>query len=119
AASLPAGFSAASRRWIGLLAFVILWFTEGSLVMTEAGVALFFALGLWVLSKNFLSPRAAVWSGVLFCLAASFKQVAYGLPIAYFTVVMIAAAFNSVPRGAAIRAGVCHLLAFIAASACL
>ncbi len=119
AASLPAGFNAASRRWFGLLAFVILWFTEGSLVMTEAGVALFLALGLWVLSRNFLSPRAAVWSAVLFCIAATFKQVAYGLPLAYFVVALLAAARHSVPRVLAVRAAILHILAFVAACACV
>ncbi|KAF0096301.1 MAG: hypothetical protein E1N59_268 [Puniceicoccaceae bacterium 5H] len=70
-------------RWLMVVSLLALWFAEGSLVMTEAGLGFCSGLGLWMLRDRPLGAKAACLAGLVFAAAATFKQVGYGLPIAY------------------------------------
>lgn len=102
----------AEQAAFALLALVALWMAEGSLVMTEAGLATCAALGLYTLRDRFFSARAAFFAGLVFAAGAWFKQVGYGVPLAFGTVAIWQVLTRQMAWKTALGATLAHLAGF-------
>ncbi|MDP0501755.1 MAG: hypothetical protein Q7P63_16800 [Verrucomicrobiota bacterium JB022] len=103
--------------WLAVASLLALWFAEGSLVMTEAGLAACTALGLWVLRDRELTVKAALLAGLVFAAGATFKQVGYGLPIAFTAMAGLQALFRNASWKQAMGSTAAHWIGFIAFTA--
>lgn len=104
--------SRAEQAALALLALVALWMAEGSLVMTEAGLATCAALGFYALRDGLFNARAAFFAGLIFAAGAWFKQVGYGVPLAYGTVALFQVLTRQAPWRTTLFALLAHLSGF-------
>lgn len=115
---LPRGrIGALTRCWIGLLTFVMLWFAEGSVLLTESGVALFGALGFLALSFGTRSVWTVFLAGCAMGLAFAFKQVALGFPVGVLGVWGVAVIGRRLPVLQAAKLGAAHVAGFAVVTA--